>query len=258
MTSTSGPTRSRCSSAPTCRRSRPAIPSGPYAERSGPARLTVVLLALACTVLGYGLATVVSTISSRPNDVDVGFTRDMLTHHDQAMTMSLLLLDKPDIDHLVRDFAFEVLIIQRREVGIMDTYLAEWGKNRGDPDRMSMVWMNMATPIAQMPGMQSDEQMRQLRDATGPDAERLFLTMMPRAPPRWRPYGRLRRRAAPTTRSRRSPPACPATRRSKPTNTPRCWTSSAWSDRLQAGALHQLLDRVPTNQPTSGQGRHNA
>jgi uncharacterized protein (DUF305 family) len=102
----------------------------------------------------------------------------MIDHHDQAVRMALTTLTKPDIDTGVRNFATEVLLFQRWELGIMDTYLAEWHQQRGDLERVSMQWMDMGTPVAAMPGMATTTQLEQLKSAHGTDADRLFLTLM--------------------------------------------------------------------------------
>ena len=73
--------------------------------------------------------------------VDVGFTRDMVDHHDQAVRMA-------------------------------------WHQQRGDLERTSMQWMDMGTPVAAMPGMATAAELENLKGAGGADADRLFLTMM--------------------------------------------------------------------------------
>ena len=135
-------------------------------------------VAAAFTVLGVGIGWLLADRADQPSAVDVGFTRDMIDHHDQAVQMALIALGKDDIDPIVRSFATEVIMFQRWEIGIMDTYLAEWNDERGDLDRQAMTWMGMGTPLQAMPGMQSDAEMQALTDATGTEADRLFLTMM--------------------------------------------------------------------------------
>ena len=41
-----------------------------------------------------------------------------------------------------------------------------------------MQWMDMGSPVSAMPGMASEVQLDELRDAEGADADRLFLTLM--------------------------------------------------------------------------------
>ena len=140
--------------------------------------LKVLAVAVAFTVLGFGIGYLVATRDAEPSAVDLGFTRDMIDHHDQAVRMALTTLTKPDIDTGVRNFATEVLLFQRWELGIMDTYLAQWHQQRGDLDRVAMQWMDMGTPVAAMPGMATTTQLEELKAARGADADRLFLTLM--------------------------------------------------------------------------------
>jgi uncharacterized protein (DUF305 family) len=109
---------------------------------------------------------------------DVGFVQDMIDHHDQAVLMGEAVVSKPNVDPLVRSFAQEVVRDQRWEVGVMDAWLQDWGQARGEPDRTVMGWMGMPVPLVQMPGLQSEAAMEQLRAADGREADRLFLTMM--------------------------------------------------------------------------------
>jgi uncharacterized protein (DUF305 family) len=138
----------------------------------------LVVAGVACALLGAGVSRALDTGTASPTAVDVGFAQDMIDHHDQAMSMSLKLMAKPDIDRVVWSFASEVLIFQRWETGILDTHLAEWGHERGAPDRVTMRWMGMGVPVAQMPGMQPPQLMEELEAASGAEAARLFLTMM--------------------------------------------------------------------------------
>jgi uncharacterized protein (DUF305 family) len=140
--------------------------------------LQLVSAIVAAAILGGGIGYFVGTADRRPNAVDVGFTRDMIDHHDQAVQMALAALAKPDINRTVRTFATEVLIFQRWELGLLDARLERWGRTRGEPERTTMTWMSMPTPLATMPGMASTEQLDALRAATGRDADQLFLTLM--------------------------------------------------------------------------------
>ncbi|MGH9189132.1 MAG: DUF305 domain-containing protein [Acidimicrobiales bacterium] len=109
--------------------------------------------------------------------VDVGFLRDMIDHHDQAVVMANVALDGAT-EPLVRHFAREVLIAQRYEVGLMDAWLGRWGYG-GDADRAAaMGWMGVPTPVGEMPGMASPTQMEALRQAQGRQVDALFLAMM--------------------------------------------------------------------------------
>ena len=115
--------------------------------------------------------------ASPMNAVDVGFLQDMLDHHDQALLISNLYLDgSPDGD--AAPYAREVIMFQTRDIGWMEDWLADDGYARGEPDRTAMVWMDEPTPVAEMRGMQTPERLRELADADGTDADRLFFDIM--------------------------------------------------------------------------------
>lgn len=69
-------------------------------------------------------------------------------------------------------------MFQTRGMGWIQDWLAEEGYSAGAPDREAMTWMNEPTAIADMPGMQTPERIRELADARGADADRLFFEIM--------------------------------------------------------------------------------
>ncbi len=138
----------------------------------------LVAAIVAAIVLGVGIGYFAGSADRRPNAVDVGFARDMIDHHDQAVEMALAVLAKPDVNPTVRTFATEILIFQRWEIGLLDARLERWGRLRGELERTTMTWMSMPTPLAVMPGMASRAQLDALRAATGREADRQFLTLL--------------------------------------------------------------------------------
>lgn len=113
----------------------------------------------------------------RPSAVDVGFLRDMIRHHDQAVEMAMLALNN-DPGAEVRGFALDVLRLQQRERGVMEALLARWGEPEATPDAPAMAWMGMPVPLAAMPGYQPVAALDALAEASGEDLEVRFLTMM--------------------------------------------------------------------------------
>lgn len=111
------------------------------------------------------------------SEVDQGFMQDMDWHHSQAIEMSLLLLDKPEVDPMLKHYAQEIVVGQRFEQGIFNATLARWGHPAdGGPDAMG--WMGQAVPKDQMSGMATEEQMQSLAEAEGTDAEVLWIALM--------------------------------------------------------------------------------
>lgn len=111
------------------------------------------------------------------NDVDVGFMQDMGYHHDQAVQMALLLLDKDDVDPNMKSFATEVVVGQRYEQGIFSSTLDRFGHSSEVGDSV-MGWMGEPQPTESMAGLATEEQMQQLADADGEEAEALWIALM--------------------------------------------------------------------------------
>src|SRR6185436_13410538 len=91
--------------------------------------------------IGYFVGVRVNESSDSLSAVDVGFLQDMIDHHDQAVELSLLELSDGS-DPTARHFAQETIIFQRREIGIMETLLANGGEIRGEVPRDVMGWMD--------------------------------------------------------------------------------------------------------------------
>ena len=139
---------------------------------------SVLGTALVFAVLGFTIGYIVA--KPRPpgeNSVDVGFMRDMIDHHDQAVAMALYTLAS-DANGETKVVAGDVLLSQRQEIGLMDGILGGWSRTRGDPDRMAMEWMGQPSPVSQMFGMQTPDKVAALRAADAPEVDRLFFAMM--------------------------------------------------------------------------------
>ena len=123
--------------------------------------------------------------------VEVGFAQDMISHHEQAVEMSIAEL-QTGVDPLARHFAQEIILSQRYEIGVMTAWLQGWGHDPADRPAIAMSWMShrsgshhdMAGMPAQavtaetMPGMASPEDMAALRGSEGRDTDARFLRLM--------------------------------------------------------------------------------
>jgi uncharacterized protein (DUF305 family) len=116
-----------------------------------------------------------ATLASDP--VDVGFATDMLDHHQQALQMALLAVDRATTTP-VRTLAVKMMVSQQSESGRFLQYLEERGLAQGDPDRTVMAWMGMPMPRAQMPGLATQEQLVALTNVSGVEVDRQFLDLM--------------------------------------------------------------------------------
>lgn len=149
------------------------------AESGGLSTAKIVVLVLACAFLAGAAGYLLGDRTAGPPDsaVDTGFLQDMITHHEQAVTMASVTTASAG-DAVVRDMAREVLIEQRYEIGLMDGYLQARDEVRGADDREVMGWMGPPLAIDEMPGLASREQLDQLQSASPDDQNELFLELM--------------------------------------------------------------------------------
>jgi len=127
--------------------------------------VVVVLLMSACS-------------SGVSDDIEVGFLQDMYDHHEQAVRMALLVQAKDDVSPITRAFANDVVASQRYEMGLMEGLLLADGESKGEPGREVMAWMDMGTPLAEMPGLASQSELNALAAANGAEADAQFFRLM--------------------------------------------------------------------------------
>jgi uncharacterized protein (DUF305 family) len=122
------------------------------------------------------------------DSVDAGFARDMKVHHAQAVEMSYIIRDNTT-DPDVRTLAYDIATTQQGQIGYMTAWLDMWAlpQHSSDP---AMAWMSddmgghdmghdqMLSDDGLMPGMATPEQMEQLSEARGKQAEVLYLRLM--------------------------------------------------------------------------------
>ena len=146
--------------------------------RSPVPRGVLVLLVAACTFLGGAVGWTLGR--GRPpgaSSADVGFLQDMIAHHEQAVRMATTG-DSAATEVSVRHFAREVLIFQQYEIGLMEAYLQRWRHPRVAERDTVMGWMGHPVEATAMPGLATEDELRQLETATGRDIDRLFLRLM--------------------------------------------------------------------------------
>ncbi|KAA6434902.1 DUF305 domain-containing protein [Agrococcus sediminis] len=103
------------------------------------------------------------------NSADEMFVTMMIPHHEQAVEMADVVLDKNGVDPRVLDLAQQIKDAQGPEIETMRGWLEAWGIEYEDS---SMGGMDHGD------GMMTDDDMRQLEDAEGAEASRLFLEQM--------------------------------------------------------------------------------
>lgn len=144
------------------------------------------LLAAAMLVLaGY----VAGTTTTRPDvppegSVDVGFVRDMIVHHQQAVTLAMIVLQRATVP-AVREAADDIATSQQQEAGLMTGWLQQWGLpvSTTVPPMTWMTHRPAATATAAgadppMPGMATRQEVARLAVTRGSGADLTFCRLM--------------------------------------------------------------------------------
>jgi uncharacterized protein (DUF305 family) len=158
--------------------------------RRSPLRAVLMaVIAVGLLVLGGGLAVLLGIgrdDAAQPGTVDVGFSRDMSRHHLQGVEMANLVADRSE-DPAVRGLAFDIATTQNNQVGRMQGWLSLWGYSPTGGEVMAwMGGMDMGSGAhaghtaegALMPGMATEEELRQLRSLQGSAFDVDFLQLM--------------------------------------------------------------------------------
>lgn len=154
--------------------------------------IVAVLIGALAFAIGRFTAFGATTVPSTPSttSADAGFARDMQEHHAQAVTMAMEIYRKTE-DPELRVLAYDIATGQAAQRGEMFDWLVQWGlpQARSGP---AMAWMTDsgaghdhggtapatdAEAHAAM-GMASDAELAALAQATGPEADCLFLSLM--------------------------------------------------------------------------------
>lgn len=129
------------------------------------------LIALVAAGCGGGDDDTASTGAAERNDADVTFAKGMVPHHEQAVEMSDMALEKAE-NPKVKELATKIKAAQGPEIDQMKGWLSDWGESAddmGDMGGMSGMDMN---------GMMSDGEMKALEAASGAAFDKLFLEGM--------------------------------------------------------------------------------
>ncbi|MGZ8803944.1 MAG: DUF305 domain-containing protein [Microbacterium sp.] len=165
--------------------------------RTSPPRWVVVLLA--CVAIA-GLAFAIGRFSTfgasaaapAGDSAEAGFSRDMQVHHAQAIAMAMEIYRETD-DEELRVLSYDIATGQAGQRGEMFDWLVQWGLPQAGAPMMD--WMSAseaghdhgaAEPGESLTddearaamGMASDAELRALADATGQEADCLFLELM--------------------------------------------------------------------------------
>ncbi|MER5566852.1 DUF305 domain-containing protein [Streptomyces goshikiensis] len=117
-----------------------------------------------------------------PNAADQTYVRGMIEHHRQALTMSALAPDRASAE-AVKGLAERIAAAQKPEIGAMERWLARYpapggAGGSGSTGGSGGTGGTGGHDHGAMPGMATEQQLKELADARGTDFDRLFLKLM--------------------------------------------------------------------------------
>jgi uncharacterized protein (DUF305 family) len=119
-----------------------------------------------------------------PGAVDVGFSQAMSVHHQQAVYMAQIVLQRPGASPEIRALANTIVQAQLQEIGWMGGWLNLWNAPPIPPQGSPMYWMTTNATYycglhhKTMPGLASQTQINQLASASRRRLDVLFLQLM--------------------------------------------------------------------------------
>lgn len=118
-----------------------------------------------------------ATATGKHDQADVTFAQQMIMHHLQAIAMADMA-ERRTSSQDVKALAAKIKKEQRPEIKTMSRWLKSWGERV--PRGMDTHRMGQGSPSAMpsMPGMMSDQQMREMTRTSGKTFDTMFLTMM--------------------------------------------------------------------------------
>jgi uncharacterized protein (DUF305 family) len=114
--------------------------------------------------------------TAAPNAVDIGFSQDMIVHHEQAVLMAQLVRARTK-DPKVAALAAGIEDDQLLDIGALRGYLTLWGAPTL-PAGPPMQWMAGHRGMTTMPGMATTAEINALRTSKGTTLDRMFLQLM--------------------------------------------------------------------------------
>jgi uncharacterized protein (DUF305 family) len=125
-----------------------------------------------------GEATDTPVITGEPagyNSADVTFATTMVPHHQQAIEMSTMAVER-SIDPELIALANQIIATQQPEVNILNVFLVQWNEN--PENRTGGGDVAEDTPEPSVPGMVDDATIAKLESLRGPEFDRLWLQSM--------------------------------------------------------------------------------
>lgn len=125
-----------------------------------------------------GMPTGAPVITGEPagyNSADVTFATTMVPHHQQAIEMSTLAVQRSTDSELIA-LANQIVAIQQPEVNILNVFLVQWNENPENRTNSGDVGEDTLEPS--IPGMIDDATITELGSLRGPEFDKLWLQSM--------------------------------------------------------------------------------
>lgn len=137
--------------------------------------VTAVILATVIIIASTAAALAFRGTDPDGGSVEAGFLRDMVTHHSQAVEMSLIDYRRTADPEMVV-LSYDIATAQQAQIGMMMATLDLWGLSQTGSDR-PMTWMG-APSTGLLPGMATPEQVALLQSLPADQADILLLQLM--------------------------------------------------------------------------------
>lgn len=142
----------------------------------------LVVVGFSAAVVGLAAGPAMPWADDRPasSSAEAGLARDMTVHHEQAVRMSLIAMERGSSAE-VRQLAKDVVLTQTSQIGSMQGWLQMWGVSARDRSRPRMAWMgseHTLLPDGRMPGMASTADLRALESLSGTAFDTRYLTLL--------------------------------------------------------------------------------
>ena len=145
-----------------------------------PAVLIAITAALMLTA-GIAVGWAVGSLGPGDDSAEVGFARDMQTHHQQAVEMAMYEWQN-GTDPAMTAIAYDIATSQSAEIGMYRSWLRDWDVQLSSGDPMAWAGDEHAHDAEDsgglMPGMATDEEMAEFKTLTGTDADIMFAELM--------------------------------------------------------------------------------
>jgi uncharacterized protein (DUF305 family) len=116
--------------------------------------------------------------TSKFNDADVSFAQQMVPHHEQAIEMAQLAQGRASSADVL-ELADNIEAAQGPEIDTLKGWLESWGEDVPSSDMAGMDHGDMSNDSGgAMAGMMDEDEMNDLKAASGAAWDRMFLEMM--------------------------------------------------------------------------------